>query len=81
MFQSIHCFLFQIEEFSLIQWLNNINIHFKEKNKDLIVESRSFNILKNRIIANLFQLLNMIDNNLILLTNKDMEKINDLALK
>lgn len=80
MFQSIHHFLFQIEELSFIQWLTNMNIPFEKNDKEIMIQSRNFNSLKNDVILSIFQFLNEFDYNLLLdVVNQD--KINELALK
>jgi len=83
LFQSIHQFLFHIEEFSLVQWLTYLNIPFKESEKDIIVQSRHFNTLKHHVIVSIFEFLNVFDNNLIceLLDEANQEKIYNLAIK
>lgn len=83
MFQSIHQFLFYIEEFSFVQWLTYLNIPFKESDKNIIIQSRYFNTLKNHVIVGIFQFLNVFENNLIcgLLDDANQEKIYDLAIK
>ncbi|XP_029343352.1 DNA-dependent protein kinase catalytic subunit isoform X2 [Acyrthosiphon pisum] len=83
LFQSIHQFLFHIEEFSLMQWLTSMNIPFNESDKDIIIQSRHFNTLKNHIIVGIFQFINVFDSNLIceLLDDANQEKIYDLAIK
>lgn len=81
MFQSIHYFLFQIEEISLIQWLNNMNVPFENNDKEINIQSRHFNTLKNHVIVVLFQFLNGLDSNLMYLDDANQERINELAIK
>lgn len=83
MFQSIHQFLFHVEEFSLVQWLTHVNIPFNECDKVIIVQSRQFDTLKKHIIVGIFQFINVFDNNLIheLLNDENQEKIFELSIK
>lgn len=83
MFQSIHQFLLHIEEFSLMQWLTSTNIPFKESDKDIIIQSRLFNTLKNYVIVGIFQFISVFDSNLIceLLDDVIQETIYNLAIK
>ncbi|XP_025192516.1 DNA-dependent protein kinase catalytic subunit-like [Melanaphis sacchari] len=83
LFQSIHQFLFHIEEFSLMEWLIYLNIPFKESDKNIIIQSRYFNTLKNHVIVGIFQFINAFENNLIsgLLDDENHEKVYNLAIK
>jgi hypothetical protein len=83
LFQSIHQFLFHIEELSLMQWLTYLNTPFKKNDKNIIIQSRYFNTLKNHVIVGIFQFINVFENNLIygLLDEASQEKIYDLAIK
>ncbi|XP_060849991.1 DNA-dependent protein kinase catalytic subunit-like isoform X3 [Rhopalosiphum padi] len=83
LFQSIHQFLFHIEELSLMQWLTYLNTPLKKNDKNIIIQSRYFNTLKNHVIVGIFQFINVFENNLIygLLDEASQEKIYDLAIK
>lgn len=83
MFQSIHYFLFQIEEFSLVQWLTNINVPFTENDKNILIQSRNVNTIKNEIIIHLFLFISVFDNNQInlLLDDTMQEQIYKLAVR
>lgn len=82
MFQSIHQFLFHIEELSLMQWLTYLNTPLKKNDKNIIIQSRYFNTLKNHVIVGIFQFINVFENNLIygLLDEASQEKIYDRSL-
>lgn len=66
-----------------MQWLTSMNIPFNESDKDIIIQSRHFNTLKNHVIIGIFQFINVFDSNLIceLLDDANQEKIYDLAIK
>lgn len=82
MFQSIHHFLFHIEELSLTQWLTVKNIPFEEKNKYIINQSRHFNTLKIDVIIELFQFTNVsINYDINDLLDVNRPKMYELAIK
>jgi len=66
-----------------MQWLTYVNIPFNESDKDIIIQSRQFNTLKNHVIIGIFQFINVFDSNLIheLLDDANQEKIYDLGVK
>lgn len=83
MFQSIQYFLFQIEKFSLVQWLTNTNVFFEKNDKDVNIQSRKFNTSKNSIIVGLFHFIIVLNSEQVhsLLNDESLEKVNDLAIK
>jgi len=66
-----------------MQWLISVNVPFNESDKDIIIQSRHFNTLKNHIIVGIFKFINVFDSNLIceLFDDANQEKIYDLAIK
>lgn len=81
--QAINHFLFQIEEVSLIQWLTNLNKPYKKNDKNIIIQSRNINFLKNEVVIGLFQFINLFDNDVIcvLLDVFNQKKIYKLAVR
>lgn len=69
-----------MEEFSLVQWLN---VPFKENDKNIIIQSRNFDTLKNQIIVYLFQFASVSYNNQIymLLDNTVQKQMYKLAIR
>jgi len=66
-----------------MQWLISVNVPFNESDKDIIIQSRHFNTLKNHVIVGIFKFINVFDSNLIceLFDDANQEKIYDLAIK
>lgn len=83
MFQSVHYFVFQIEEFSLMQLLTIMKESVKESDKYLNNQSRNFNILKKQVLVSLIQFINVLNINQIdiLFDDACWEKIHELVIK
>lgn len=83
MFQSVHYFVFQIEEFSLMQLLTIMKESVKESDKYLNNQSRNFNILKKQVLVGLIQFINVLNINQIdiLFDDACWEKIHELVIK
>lgn len=66
-----------------MQWLTNINVPFTENDKNIIIQSRNFNTIKNQIIIHFFQFISVFDNNQIdlLLDDTMQEQIYELAVR
>lgn len=83
LFQSVRYFVFQIEEFNLIQLLTIIKEPVKEIDKNISNQSRNFDVLKKHALVGLIQFINIHNINQIdiLLDDSICEKIHELAIK